>query len=171
MTKDELSKLMTRIFEECQKTREDGQREYAHDSKNAFGNFGRIAAELGLKREDVWYVYAKKHWDGILSYIRGHKSQREDVRGRLKDLIVYSVILWGMVEENESPTQFVDTDANHVFSVSKATFHCPAEDCKFSTTLPYDLLAHIYANHTSKVFTGRNDTDDGLTKPMEFDRT
>jgi len=46
-------------------------------------------------------VYLLKHIDGISSYVKGHKSQRENVRGRLTDAIVYLCLLWGMVEEND----------------------------------------------------------------------
>jgi hypothetical protein len=42
-----------------------------------------------------------KHIDGIASHIKGHKSQREDVRGRLTDAIVYLTILWGMIESED----------------------------------------------------------------------
>jgi len=43
-----------------------------------------------------------KHVDGLCAYVDGHHSQREDVRGRLTDIIVYCFLMWGMVEENES---------------------------------------------------------------------
>ena len=46
-------------------------------------------------------TYILKHVDGVLAYIKGHKSQREDVRGRITDIIVYLCLLWGMVEEND----------------------------------------------------------------------
>tara|TARA_Y100001938_G_scaffold144099_1_gene218121 strand:+ start:2646 stop:2765 length:120 start_codon:yes stop_codon:yes gene_type:complete len=36
-----------------------------------------------------------------MSYIKGYKSQREDVRGRITDIIVYLMLLWGMIEEDE----------------------------------------------------------------------
>ena len=42
-------------------------------------------------------VYLLKHIDGIGSYIDGHKSQREDVTGRIKDAVVYLLLLWAMV--------------------------------------------------------------------------
>ena len=45
-------------------------------------------------------IYLSKHVDGIKAYVNGYKSQREDVRGRLADIIVYSMLLWGMVEED-----------------------------------------------------------------------
>jgi hypothetical protein len=43
-----------------------------------------------------------KHVDGLCAYSDGHQSQREDVRGRLTDIIVYCILFWGMVEDNES---------------------------------------------------------------------
>lgn len=103
-TRADVAKLMTQIFDECQQTREKAHDEYAHDDANALANFERIASELGITREKVWYIYAKKHWDGILAHINGHVSQREDVRGRIKDEIVYLVLLWAMVLDNiEAP--------------------------------------------------------------------
>jgi len=84
--------------------RDAGQKEYARQEENAFGNFERIAAWLDgmtINRETVVLVYALKHLDGILSYLNGHRSQREDVRGRVNDLIVYLGILRGMIDETE----------------------------------------------------------------------
>lgn len=95
----DVAKLMDEIFAECQKTRDAGQKEYAHDEGNALANFERGGAELQIPREKIWYVYVKKHWDGVLAWINGHRSQREDVRGRIKDLIVYLVLLWAMVDD------------------------------------------------------------------------
>lgn len=102
MTKDQFSTLLQSIQSaECQ-VREDEQKEYAHDESNVFANFDRVARALQLDRKQVLLVYALKHWDGIVSYVGGHKSQREDVRGRIKDLRMYLALLWGMVEE-ENP--------------------------------------------------------------------
>ena len=81
--------------------REAGQKEYARKSDNAFANFERVGDNLNISREKVLLVYLLKHIDGICSFVEGHKSQREDVRGRLTDAIVYLCLLWGMVEEND----------------------------------------------------------------------
>ena len=43
-------------------------------------------------------VYLLKHVEGISSYIDGHKSQREDVSGRITDTIVYLFLLWAMID-------------------------------------------------------------------------
>jgi hypothetical protein len=100
MTKNQFALLMERIFESCTDTREAGQKEYA-GGEDAFGNFNRLADELGIDRKKILWVFLTKHRDGVVSYINGHKSQREDVRGRIKDMIVYLCLLWGMVNEDE----------------------------------------------------------------------
>ena len=46
-------------------------------------------------------TYMLKHIDGIAAYVKGHKSQREDVTGRITDCIVYLMLLWGMIEEED----------------------------------------------------------------------
>ncbi len=78
-----------------------GQKEYARKQSNAFANFERVGENLSLNKKEVLLVYLLKHIDGICSYVKGHKSQREDIRGRLTDAIVYLCLLWGMVEEDD----------------------------------------------------------------------
>ena len=50
-------------------------------------------------------VYLLKHIDGISSFVNGHKSQREDVRGRLTDAIVYLCLLWGMIDDENAKSR------------------------------------------------------------------
>lgn len=102
MTMAEMENVMQRVFDECNQLRNAGQKEYAHDTKNAFANFERLATDLDIDRKLVLWVYAMKHRDGITSYIQGHKSQRENVRGRINDLIVYLCLLRGMIDEDET---------------------------------------------------------------------
>ena len=99
-----------------QTARDAGQKEYAHHKDNVFANFERVAKKLGdpisrpdipkedpvcskITRERVLLVYLLKHIDGICAHVDGHESQREDVRGRIKDAMVYLMLLWGMIEE------------------------------------------------------------------------
>jgi hypothetical protein len=95
-----MEKLINQIFKEIQMVRAAGQKEYARKNNNAFANFERVGKNLDLSREDVLLVYLLKHIDGICSFVKGHKSQREDVRGRITDAIVYLCLLWGMVEHD-----------------------------------------------------------------------
>ena len=84
------------IIPRIMRTRDAGQKEYAHDIDNVFANFERIAESLDIKREKVLMTYLLKHIDGISAYVKGYKSQREDVTGRITDAIVYLMLLWAM---------------------------------------------------------------------------
>jgi len=101
MIKEEMNDLMFHIFEEVTRIRREGQSEYARDIKNVFANFERVASFIRQPKEKVLLTYMIKHVDGLCAYADGHKSQREDVRGRLTDIIVYSILFWGMVVDNE----------------------------------------------------------------------
>ena len=95
MTRPELAEEMERLYREEQRLREAGQQEYAR-TDNAFANFVRVAEYLGLRPEQVLLVYLLKHIDGISAWANGHRSQRENVRGRINDARVYLAILAGM---------------------------------------------------------------------------
>ena len=89
------------ILPKIKAARDAGQKEYAQDEDNVFANFERVGDTLKISREKVLMVYLLKHIDGISAYTNGHKSQREDVRGRLTDAIVYLCLLWGMIENDK----------------------------------------------------------------------
>lgn len=103
ISRSEMADLQEEIFEKLRIVRAAGQAEYAHDESNAMANFERLAADLGISREKVLWIYLRKHLDGILAHINGYTSQREPVDGRLKDAIMYLILLWGMVEDNKLP--------------------------------------------------------------------
>ena len=91
---------MNKIWKEVQQTRDDGQKEYAHDEDNVFANFERVANTLKIPREKVLLTYMLKHIDGIVAYVEGHKSQREEVDGRIVDAIVYLCLLYGLTKDD-----------------------------------------------------------------------
>jgi len=98
----EMLNLMKSIHEKIVGTHTQGQKEYARDEDNVFANFERIANDMNMKKELVLWIYLYKHIDGIKAHINGHTSQRENVKGRITDAIVYLNILWAMIEERES---------------------------------------------------------------------
>lgn len=103
MTQEQVKQHFAELILQIMKTREAGHAEYAGGA-NAFGNFERLHDDLGMSREAVLWVYLRKHLDGILSYIKGHTSQRESVHGRILDTIVYLMLLDAMITENEERT-------------------------------------------------------------------
>ena len=99
MKKQEFNELFLDIMMQVKQTRDEGQKEYAHTEENVFANFERVANSLNISKEQALMVYLMKHMDGINAWIKGHKSQREDVTGRIKDAIVYLCLLWGMAND------------------------------------------------------------------------
>lgn len=100
MTRKEMQATMNKVFKECEALRGHGQKEYAHADDNAFANFERVGEYLQLPREKVLMTYLLKHQDGITAHLNGHISQREPVKGRINDMIVYLCLLRGMIDEN-----------------------------------------------------------------------
>ena len=79
--------------------------EYAGD-QDRLANFRRNAENLGLLQEQVWAVYAGKHYDAIAQYIKDlgkniSRHRMESISGRADDLIVYLTLFKAMVDERE----------------------------------------------------------------------
>jgi len=101
MNHSDMSKVMDRILKEVTTMRNAGQAEYSHDNSDVFANFNRVSDLLEVDRKKVLMTYMLKHVDGIAAYVKGHKSQREDVTGRITDCVVYLMLLWAMIEEED----------------------------------------------------------------------
>ena len=101
MNRKKMNKIIDNIFTEVTKVRDAGQEEYARDEENVFANFERVASFTEGTREKVLLTYMIKHIDGLCAYADGLKSQREDVRGRITDIIVYCCLFWAMVEDKK----------------------------------------------------------------------
>ena len=98
ISKADMSRIMNTIIDRVEEARDGGQDEYARDTENAFANFERISSWTKIQIEKVLMVYLMKHIDGIMSWVDGNESQREDVTGRITDAVTYLCLLWGMVE-------------------------------------------------------------------------
>ena len=98
MKHEEMLEQIDYIFGEVKRIHTAGQKEYAMNEDNVFANFERISEQTGFDRKMVLWIYLMKHIDGIVAHINGHESQREDIRGRIKDSIVYLTLYWAMVE-------------------------------------------------------------------------
>ncbi len=104
-TQETMADEFFRVFEnEIMALRNAGQKEYAHEGGSPFANFERGADDAGIDRKQILWIYAMKHKDGIAAALKGHTSQREDVRGRINDLIVYLFLLRGMFNEEFGDT-------------------------------------------------------------------
>ena len=105
MTYEKMKRVVRSQLKEVLKTRDAGQKEYAHNIDNVFANFERTSSLLDIPRDKALMVFFLKHVDGISAYVKGHKSQREDVTGRSTDAIVYLCLLRGMIEDGKNRTK------------------------------------------------------------------
>ena len=127
MKKEEFNELFLDIMMEVKKTRDEGQKEYAHTEENVFANFERVADNLNISKEQA----LMKHMDGINAWIKGHKSQREDVTGRIKDAIVYLCLLWGMATEEIVTEEEIDAFFDEQGFKPKGTFNPDTGEVSF----------------------------------------
>ena len=102
MTYEEMKRIVRKQLKEVLRTRDAGEKEYAHDVDNVFANFERSASLLDIPRDKALMVFLLKHIDGISAHVKGHTSQRENVTGRITDAIVYLCLLRGMVEDGKN---------------------------------------------------------------------
>ena len=101
MNKKDFDILVEHIWETVIHTRNSGQSEYARDTKDVLANFKRIGSWKNESQESVLLTYLLKHIDGIISHVNGYVSQRENVKGRITDVMVYCMLLWAMIEEED----------------------------------------------------------------------
>ena len=97
------------MINEIKETRDAGQKEYAHTEENVFANFNRTSESIDVESSKVIMTFILKHIDGINAYLKGHTSQREDVSGRIKDSIVYLLLLWAMTEGDKALDSVANT--------------------------------------------------------------
>jgi hypothetical protein len=98
MTRDEFLHFMAKNQEQIVALNRTKGQDYAGD-EDALDNFKRHAAELGLAPEQIWAVYASKHWDAIMTFVRKGDVASEPIEGRLLDVILYCHLLLGLVAE------------------------------------------------------------------------
>lgn len=100
---DRWNAMIESTFEEVRHLAKAKGGEYSGDTDRLL-NFRRNAEALGVPKELIWAVYSAKHWDAIMQYVRdlvdNKKRERlESIDGRIRDLIVYLLLLQAMVDE------------------------------------------------------------------------
>lgn len=65
-------------------------------------NFYSTGTDIDLPPIKVLYIFMKKHWDAIKSYIKfGAVQSEEHINGRIDDMILYLILLKGLIHEKE----------------------------------------------------------------------
>lgn len=95
--------LLEQTFAELRNLATNKGAEYSGD-EDRLANFRRNGADCGLRMEQVWRIYAGKHWDAITTYVRDmqtgvKRKYSEPIDGRIDDLMVYLLLFKAMIEE------------------------------------------------------------------------
>lgn len=104
MTHERFDKLTDEFLQACLGTKKSKGADYA-ESDDRLANFKQNAEALGLTPFQVWAVYCSKHTDSIFKAIRRNPAhpvkQGEPLSENIKDVIVYSLLLLGLLTEVE----------------------------------------------------------------------
>jgi hypothetical protein len=73
--------------------------DYTRQEADRLSNFKRTAAGIGLTPVQVWAVFANKHWDAIMAYVKTGKVESEGIEGRIDDVHNYLYLLEGILKE------------------------------------------------------------------------
>jgi hypothetical protein len=90
-TQDFDEKIFKPTIDEMQRIMLTKGAEYSGDN-DRLANFKRNAAALGLDPLQIWAVYAAKHWDAVMQFVKdtgaGKERERgEPIEGRVDDLL------------------------------------------------------------------------------------
>lgn len=101
MNRVDFVQLMDAHYESITEINRTKGHDYAGDD-DALANFKEQAAALGLDPLQVWGVFAGKHWSAIMTFIREGDVKSEPIEGRIHDVILYSFLLLGLIEEKKN---------------------------------------------------------------------
>ena len=101
MKTEDFYTLIQLFLEECVETMKTKGKAYAGKDQSIFANFNRVAAKKRIPRQVVASIYMDKHLDALDSFIRGEYGDPEPIEGRIKDVINYLLLLYGMIMEQQ----------------------------------------------------------------------
>lgn len=85
--------------------------DYTRQNPDKLHNFKSVAESAGLRPEQVWLVYAQKHFDAICTYIKSNgQSESEPIKERISDLLNYGELLWGLINDDGTTKEIQDWD-------------------------------------------------------------
>ncbi len=98
MNRADIIRLMEREFEQIVEINRAKGHDYSGE-EDALSNFKNEAKEIGITPEQVWSVYVSKHWSAVKTYVREGEVASEPIEGRLRDVILYSFLMMGLIAE------------------------------------------------------------------------
>lgn len=102
MTNKDFSELMQSMFEDCAKISKAKGADYTKGSLDALANFKEGSIDLGIEPEKVCWIFMNKHYQAVTNYVKTNgQSESEPISERIKDLINYLVLMYGLIVEKQ----------------------------------------------------------------------
>lgn len=99
MNTKNFDRLFVQTMDEVSKLSATKGKDYASE-EDRLSNFKVNAERTGLTPYQVWSVYANKHWDAVMAFIRNNgQLESEPIESRIYDLITYLILLSGLIED------------------------------------------------------------------------
>lgn len=99
-----MESIIEREFDNVRELRGTKGREYARD-EDTLADFKEVAAECGVTPLQCWAVYVKKHQRAIDTFIREGGVRSESIESRIRDVLVYHLLLLGLIEEQRASSR------------------------------------------------------------------
>ena len=100
MTFDTFDSIKNEILDDINAISKSKGTEYSN-SEDRLANFKRVATDIELDPIKVCWVYFKKHLDAINYVVRGKKELSETFESRIKDAILYLILLYALYVEKD----------------------------------------------------------------------
>lgn len=104
---DEMTELIESEFARIREIRETKGKEYAGE-EDTLADFKEVAREAGVNELQVWLTYVKKHQRAIDTFVREGAVKSEAIEGRIRDVIVYHLLLLGLLKDSGPTTAYPD---------------------------------------------------------------
>lgn len=104
MTHPEFDIHSRNLYEELLHLGSTKGKEYAGDV-DRFDNFKSLGTRLGMSPQAILWVYVVKHLNAIEAWIKTGHTFSEPIEGRIKDAIVYLMLLHGIQAEQSLKAQ------------------------------------------------------------------
>lgn len=102
ISNDKLVELSKQLFDERHRVLEEKGRAYS-TTTDRLKNFDEAAGMLRMQPEEVWAVYAHKHWSSLVSYCHDpHAPISEGIDSRIVDMMNYLDLLYAMVQRRKA---------------------------------------------------------------------
>lgn len=75
--------------------------DYTRHDPDRLSNFKRVGTALGIDPLVVWAIYAGKHWDAIMAFVKTGRAESEAIESRLDDLRNYLYLAEGLIAERK----------------------------------------------------------------------